>query len=74
MFIDDKLALDIGGAATPERQYVALDRLELVDGQVYTLSFFYAHRLDAITSRFNVRTNVQLFQTFALPTVTASYD
>ncbi len=51
-----------------------MDRLGLVDGQVYTLNFFYAHRRDAINSLFNMRTNLQLFQTFVLPTVTASYD
>ena len=31
-FVDSKLVIDLGGTVTPERQYVALDRLGLVDG------------------------------------------
>ncbi len=60
VYIDENLVIDLGGTATPEGQYVALDRLGLVDGQVYTLDFFFAHRRDAIDSLFHMRTNILL--------------
>ena len=73
VYIDDKLAVDLGGVATSSRQYVALDRLGLVDGQEYTLNFFFAHRRNAASSLFRMRTNLVL-RTGALPTITGFYD
>lgn len=73
VFIDDKLAIDIGGVATPSRQYVAMDRLGLVDGQEYVLNFYFAHRRDAATALFEMRTNLVL-GTGALPTTLGFYD
>ena len=60
VYIDDELVIDLGGVPTSSRQYVALDRLGLVDGQEYTLNFFFAHRRDAGNSFFNMRTNLVL--------------
>jgi fibro-slime domain-containing protein len=72
VFIDRHMAIDLGGVATPERQYVALDRLPLQDGQQYTLDFFYAHRRSANDSVFRMRTNIVL-STGTVP-VSAGYD
>jgi fibro-slime domain-containing protein len=73
VFIDGQLAIDLGGAATPTRQYVALDRLGLEDGQEHRLDFFYAHRRDAIESVFRMRTNIEL-RTDDRVQVSGSYD
>ena len=61
VFVDGWLVIDSGGQENSMRQYVALDRLDLVDGQVYVLEFFYAHRSAAATSLFHMRTNIELF-------------
>ena len=73
VFIDNQLVSDIGGAATPSKQFVALDRLGLVDGQTYSLSFFYAQRRSTFDSVFNMRTNLEL-STGAVPVVSMGYD
>ncbi len=73
VFINDSLVVDLGGTATPERQYVDLDRMGLVHGQVYTLDFFFAHRRDVFGSLFHMRTNIPL-TTGALPSITGFYD
>ncbi len=73
VFINDNLVVDLGGTATPERQYVNLDRMALVDGEVYTLDFFFAHRRDAFDSLFDLRTNI-LLTTGQLPSITGFYD
>ncbi|MCH7603635.1 MAG: fibro-slime domain-containing protein [Planctomycetes bacterium] len=72
-FVDSKLVIDLGGTVTPERQYVDLDRLGLVDGRTYTIEFFFAHRRVALESLFHMRTNMQLV-TGTMPTVLAFYD
>ncbi|MCP3904102.1 MAG: fibro-slime domain-containing protein [Planctomycetes bacterium] len=59
MFIDDDLAIDLGGTGTSSGQYVELDRFGLVDGQAYTLRFFYAQRWDG-NAIFRMRTNLLL--------------
>ena len=71
--MDDKLVIDLGGVVTPSRQYVALDRLGLVNGQEYTLDFFFAHRRDAAGSLFHMRTNLEL-DTGELPAVSGFFD
>ncbi len=72
VYIDGELVLDIGGTATPERQRIDLDRLSLVDGQVYALNFFSAHRRDALDSFFSMKTN--LFLESTVPTISAAFD
>lgn len=75
VFINGKKALDISGVATPTKQYVALDRLNLVDGEDYTLEFFYAHRRESPISLFNLRTNIVLRTPgWSLPPTSALYD
>ncbi len=74
VFVDGELVVDLGGTATPERQYVALDRLGLDDGQTYTFDFFFAHRRSAMDSLFHMRTNVQLVTSEFLSAVTGFYD
>lgn len=73
VYIDDKLVIDLGGVSTPSKQYVAMDRLNLVDGQEYTLNFFFAHRRDSMNSTFNLRTNLVL-STGELPSITGFFD
>ncbi|MHC5002034.1 MAG: fibro-slime domain-containing protein, partial [Planctomycetota bacterium] len=73
VFIDDKMVIDLGGVGTPERQYIALDRLGLVHGETYSLDFFFAHRRDAIDSVFRMRTNLVLTSNGSVP-VSAGYD
>ena len=73
VYIDGKLAIDLGGVSTSSRQYVALDRLGLVDGEEYTLDFFFAHRRDDADSLFNMRTDIVL-ATGELPPMIAFYD
>ncbi len=68
VFIDGRRVIDLGGIATPEGQYVALDRLHLVDGAEYDLHFFYAHRRPALDSVFRLRTNLELCTEASLPT------
>lgn len=72
-FVDSKLVIDLGGTLTPERQYVDLDRLGLVDGQSYLIDFFFAHRQVGTDSLFHMRTNMQL-KTSTMMVVTAFYD
>lgn len=73
VFIDGEMVIDLGGVATPTRQYIALDRLNLVDGQTYDFDFFYAHRRDALQSRFRMRTNIFL-KSARLKSVSGGFD
>ena len=73
VYINGNLVIDIGGAATLERQYVNLDRLGLVDGQTYTLEFFFAHRRNVLDSLFHMRTNIML-DTAELGSLLGFYD
>lgn len=60
VFVDDALAIDLGGVSPGTGQVVELDRLFLDDGQQYTLRLFYAQR-DQNGASFNLRTNVDLW-------------
>jgi len=60
MFVDNGLAMDLGGIVPETEQVVELDRLGLQDGQVYDLRFFFAHRYPAPPA-FHLRTNVELW-------------
>jgi fibro-slime domain-containing protein len=73
VYIDGDLVLDLGGVATLQRQYVPLDRLDLTDGQEYTLDFFYAQRWPSLTSLFCMRTNIVL-HTENPGTISESFD
>jgi fibro-slime domain-containing protein len=44
VFIDEKLAIDLGGIHDPEEAEVAIDSLGLTVGQTYPLDFFFAER------------------------------
>ena len=53
-------------------QTVDLNRLNLEDGEVYELAFFFAER-HRTASNFRITTNLRL-QSVTLPTVTAAFD
>jgi fibro-slime domain-containing protein len=59
VFVNGKLAMDIGGITPATRQYLDVDRLSLTDGQKHTISFFYAQRQET-AANFNLRTNLDL--------------
>ena len=44
MFIDNRLAIDLGGVHTPETGVVQLDTLGLTVGQTYAFDMFQAER------------------------------
>jgi fibro-slime domain-containing protein len=44
VFIDDKLAVDLGGVHTPKSDSVDLDKLSLTPGKEYKWDFFYCDR------------------------------
>ena len=66
------MAIDLGGIMPGTDQHVDLDRLGLVDGEMYAMQFFYAHR-NPTQAMFRVRTNVPLIGTEA-ESVNASFD
>lgn len=72
VYIDDKLVIDLGGVHAAEEQYVELDRLGLVDGEVYTLDFFFAER-HRTQSNFRIQTNIPLVSEPPI-TVSAAFD
>jgi fibro-slime domain-containing protein len=73
VFVDDQLAMDLGGVGAITEQYVDFDRLDLEDGQTYTLSFFYAHR-GSIYPSFHLRTNLPLETTRVILPVSVGFD
>jgi fibro-slime domain-containing protein len=44
VFINKKLSVDLGGTHSPESSYVDIDKLHLVEGQVYPFDIFYCER------------------------------
>lgn len=72
VFVNGKLVIDLGGVHAAEEQTVDIDRLDLVDGEDYRLSFFFAER-HRTQSNFRIQTNLRL-DSVDLPTVTAAYD
>lgn len=73
LFINNKLALDIGGAHPGRRKNLVIndvaEQLGLEDGQIYSFDFFYLERhYDA--SNIEIQTNMVLEQADANPSVT----
>jgi fibro-slime domain-containing protein len=62
IFIDDKLAIDLGGIGAGINQTARLDRLGLSNGQRYKMKLFYAQRQNTRAS-FSIRTNIA-FESF----------
>jgi fibro-slime domain-containing protein len=73
VFVDDDLALDLGGVMPGTRQRVDIDRMELTDGGTYTFRFFYANRQDT-RSRFRIATNLPFNETPSALAVSAGFD
>ena len=73
LFIDGKLVLDIGGVGDSAAQYIALDRLSLMDAETYHFQLFYAQRQSS-QAIFNLRTNLVLSTDDVIPSVTAMFD
>lgn len=72
VFVDGRLVIDLNGVHGAEEQTVDIERLDLEDGEVYRLSFFFAER-HRTQSNFRMQTNLKL-DTVDIPTVTAAYD
>jgi len=73
MFIDGRLALDLGGVIPDTEQYLELDRMGLIDGETYRLHFFYAQR-NSDYSIFRIRTNLDLIPESSGSVVTGTFD
>jgi fibro-slime domain-containing protein len=61
VFINGELVMDRGGVIPGVRQHVAVDRLDLDDGEIYAMDVFYAQR-NAALSIFKFKTNLDLVQ------------
>lgn len=73
VFIDDHLVIDLGGVHAAIDQTVDLDRLDwLIDGETYTLSFFFAER-HRTQSNFRIETTLNL-RSGAIPASMAMWD
>jgi fibro-slime domain-containing protein len=59
LFINGKLAMDMGGTHANGKQVVLLDRLNLTDGAEVRVNFFYAQRTSN-NATFGLRTNLVL--------------
>jgi fibro-slime domain-containing protein len=59
VFVDKKLAIDLGGIHGPLDQYVDLSRMGLTDGETYELDMFFAER-HRTQSNFRIETNIEL--------------
>lgn len=72
VYINNTLAMDLGGVMALTPQVAELDRLGLIDGQTYHLRFYYAQRNPDV-SVFRLRTNIELESTGPV-SATAVYD
>ena len=74
VFVDGKLAIDLGGVHAVEEQHVDMDRMGLVDGETYSIDFFYAER-HRTQSNFRIETNIALKPTGTkVPSMTMAFD
>ncbi len=73
IFVDENMVIDLGGISPSVPQVVRLDRLDLVDGETYTMRFFYAQR-QGEDAEFNLRTNTVLLPPPLVATGTGGYD
>jgi fibro-slime domain-containing protein len=73
VFIDGRLAIDLGGVHAAKEQFIDLDRMNLTDGETYALDFFFAER-HRTQSNFRIETNLVLEDDADLPPFTAAFD
>jgi fibro-slime domain-containing protein len=60
VYVDGKLAIDRNGLAAVNEQVAEMDRLGLVDGEIYTVHLFYAHRQSS-EAILRLRTNIPIW-------------
>ncbi|MHC5022910.1 MAG: fibro-slime domain-containing protein [Planctomycetota bacterium] len=72
LFVDGRLATDLGGLAPATEQFAELDRMGLIGGRTYDVDLFFAHR-DAFSAVLRIWTNVELLGS-DYPTVTSAFD
>ena len=72
VFINDQLVIDLGGVHSAQHQYVDMNRLGLVDGEEYTIDFFFAER-HRTQSNFRIETNF-VVESAEPPATTAAFD
>lgn len=58
-FIDNKLAVDLGGVHNPESASVLLDTMGLVEGNTYSFDFFYCER-QTVNANMRIETSMNL--------------
>ncbi len=74
VYIDGKLAIDLGGVHSAQEQHIDLNRMGLVDGETYRLDFFFAER-HRTQSNFRIETNLKLAPSGPkVPSVTMAFD
>ena len=59
VFVDNRLALDIGGIHTPVEGSFSLDDLNLVAGETYEMDIFFAER-HTVESNFKIETSIEI--------------
>jgi len=72
VYINGQLVIDLGGVHSAKEQFVEINRLNLEDGETYSLSFFFAER-HTTQSNFRIATTLPLVSAKS-PSVTAAYD
>ncbi len=72
VFIDKKLAIDLGGVHMQQEQYIDLNRMGLVDGEEYSIDFYFAER-HRTASNMMVTTNL-LIEPVPLTTISTVFD
>ncbi len=72
VFVNGELVIDLGGVHAALDQYIEINRLGLLDGDVYQIDFFFAER-HRTQSNFRIQTNMPIVST-ELPTVSMVYD
>ena len=73
IFIDERMAIDLGGVQAGQYQRFELDRFGLTDGETYQFHLFYANR-NTSGSTFGIRTNLLLWQAPFMATATNPFD